>query len=84
MTDYISKEVAIRIIDSERSKEQMLAVLPSAVPADVRENKHGEWMYTKHYGEPYRVCPKCHMERKDDLSRGWNFCPNCGADMREV
>ena len=49
--------------------------------ADVRENVHGEWMYTKHYGEPYRVCPKCHMERKDDLSRGWNFCPNCGASM---
>lgn len=45
--------------------------------ADVRENKHGEW-------KPERTrfgfyCNKCKMYSY------WatNFCPNCGADMRE-
>lgn len=57
--------------------------------ADVRENKRGEW-----YGEAdgyadgelvYDMwsCPICgkrfeEWEEKPD----WNFCPNCGADMR--
>ena len=42
----------------------------------------GEWQFVNHYARPYRVCTVCHTERLDDKSTGWNFCPNCGADMR--
>lgn len=42
--------------------------------ADVRENIHGEWKE----GKNRQQCSEC-------LYRGfksYNFCPNCGADMR--
>lgn len=47
--------------------------LPSAEP------ETGEWFYTEHYGERYRVCSSCGAERVDDRSTGWNFCPDCGS-----
>lgn len=47
------------------------------------EREKGEWKYSNHYGNRYRVCPFCKMERKDDLSTGWHFCPNCGSEMRD-
>lgn len=76
MIEYINKEVARRIIDSERTREQMLAVLSSAVPADVRENVHGKWVL-EHLSQLWE-CTNCH-ERE---IRTTDFCPNCGADMR--
>ena len=45
------------------------------------ERKKGKWEYTTHYGDRYRVCPFCKVERRDDLSTGWYFCPNCGEAM---
>lgn len=30
--------------------------------------------------EEWCECPWCHM----DSAEAYNFCPNCGADMREV
>lgn len=41
----------------------------------------GKWEYTTHYGRRYRICPVCGMEREDDRSAGWYYCPNCGARM---
>lgn len=82
MREYIEKEVARRTIDSGRTKEQMLAVLSSAVPADVRENVRGEWIK---YGDKYK-CNKCfatmqvnpiNPKLKD------RFCYFCGADMQK-
>ena len=55
--------------------------LPSA---DVRENTHGEWLD----GDKDRItgiCSVCGFESflyETDVA-GMNFCPNCGADMRE-
>lgn len=79
MSRYIDKETARRIIDSERSKEQMLTMLDNVPTADVRENVQGEWVRD---GDCY-ICDQC------KTSYGWwadsqcsNFCPNCGAYMR--
>ena len=59
--------------------------------ADVREVKRGEW-----YGEAdgyadgglvYDMwsCPCCGQRFDEwDEKPDWNFCPNCGADMRSL
>lgn len=51
--------------------------------ADVRENVRGEWVkvdeqpyFRKHF---HKVC--CSVCRKQGYDY-WNFCPNCGAEMR--
>ena len=41
---------------------------------------------TKSYDVEMKVCPKCFAEFSYDAETGideYNFCPNCGADMRE-
>lgn len=58
---------------SKGDMQSVLMQLPSAEP------KTGEWFYTEHYGERYRVCSSCGAERVDDRSTGWNFCPDCGS-----
>ena len=63
-----------------------LGELPSAQP----ERKRGRWNITDAY--PHNVyCSECytrfaqtHWAVWEDGSLPRNFCPNCGADMREV
>lgn len=49
--------------------------------------KHGKWEYwgrDNEYCKYYR-CSVCHYEVPDyseDSDTKYNFCPNCGADMR--
>lgn len=51
----------------------------------LEEVKHGEWKVVKSSISPYMndvVCSECGF--KMGSSFGFNFCPHCGADMREV
>lgn len=58
--------------------------------ADVRENVKGEWQITDAY--PHNVyCSNCHKKFAqthwavwEDGSLPRNYCPNCGADMRQI
>ena len=80
MSKYIDKETVRRIIDSERSKEQMLTMLDNVPTADVRENKHGEWLEAVSGNKTikrYR-CSRCNYHV---LFNRENFCPWCGASM---
>ena len=56
--------------------------LPSAQP----ERARGTWMPdTMCYYEERFICSECKGNYKVDTCMGkpmWNFCPNCGADMR--
>ena len=50
------------------------------------EQKTGEWIQDRLIstnGETYGVrrCSNCESYYHD-VGYGWNFCPNCGADMR--
>ena len=56
---------------------QTILNLPSVTP----QPKVGKWNYVTHYARRYRVCSECNAEKEDDRATGWNFCPNCGADM---
>ena len=58
----------------------MLRMLESIPPA---QPKRGKWVEHKSTG--YLMCDQCkdvyiNPERLADAH--WNFCPNCGADMR--
>lgn len=53
--------------------------------------KRGEWVIVKEpiekYGEVLFDCSACGLhfyrtEHRQGAKIGWNFCPNCGADMR--
>ena len=48
----------------------------------LREAKQGKWIldeFTAKYGNPYR-CSCCNIEFGDT----YNYCPNCGASMKEA
>ena len=62
----------------------MIANMPSAQP----ERKTGKWIGTEYAGyadgNPVYYewkCSACGCVIEDDEPT-WNFCPNCGADMR--
>ena len=53
---------------------------------DVRPVKRGRWELDSDPGEPWRyVCNICGEKTKDTVmgKPRANYCPNCGADMRE-
>ena len=73
--------------DKKALKELKMYVVHAVPTADVRENVHGEWI--RHDGRwlngdyyPTRYeCNQCH--HFVGVARDKNFCPNCGADMRQ-
>lgn len=86
MSDYISREAAIRVIDELYVKRPLdsdrfvltgvgarLEELPAA---DVRENVKERWI---DMGD-HLLCSGCGATH---YGADKNFCPNCGADMRE-
>lgn len=52
------------------------------IVSEVPKRKTGKWMRTRtveHDGELY--CDQCGQEHPEQKLI-WNYCPNCGADMR--
>lgn len=98
MTDYISREEALdalapfckdcRFADDEENCAQCphgyIRLKLNTIPAaDVRPAVHGEWVYEEPNGannfKGCYWCDQCHQP----INHKKNFCPNCGADMRE-
>ena len=54
---------------------------------DVVEVKHGEWEYVnqkwEYVNQNMRVCSLCKKVELLMNATVYNYCPNCGADMRE-
>ena len=52
---------------------------------------HGKWITTSNpnhspfdnTNEFIYICSKCTYSSGDRITAYWNFCPNCGADMRK-
>ena len=58
----------------------------NSVPSVKPERKKGEWIYEGKRGRfPACKCSICgHYENADwAMLQGVNYCPNCGADMKE-
>lgn len=84
MTEYVTKMQAKNCITKHELRTMMVQELHDLPPADVRPNIHGHWKKAKKgitAGELSNLfkCSCCNYELYDDE---FNFCPNCGADMR--
>lgn len=51
--------------------------------ADVRPAVRGKWMPKNEIGDCCYQCSDCGFVRDAYILDIGNFCPNCGADMRE-
>lgn len=91
MSDLISRRAAIEAFmkataDGDKFEwcEYVLKQLPSAQP----ERKTGQWIEQNNhdweYSREYR-CSECGKHRLVTIPKGWNwnYCPNCGAYMKD-
>lgn len=99
MNDTISRAAAIDALDKcpcggkdENGrpwiyKENAVEAIEMVEPSPPAEPKKGKWIKTARWGRVY-YCDQCRNYLDFDgvnAGRGsTNFCPNCGADMREV
>ena len=88
MHDLISRQEALDCVtyDEEYTME-CIKKLPSAQ----LERKKGKWNgynadnpeWLRDDGSPvFLTCSECHGTVLNNGSAHWNFCPNCGADLR--
>lgn len=92
MTDYIKREDAIKAIcdsiphscNMEDCEFGCIATTLLPIPAaDVVERKHGKWLDVTTLDNEFIcwVCSEC-RHGADFVYEPYNYCPNCGADMR--
>lgn len=97
MVDYISREAAIDFIDAGHlvnpneprwSDNEVVNFLRKRPAADVQPVRHGRFIGTEYDGcadgSPVYYewkCSECGCIFEDEEPT-FNFCPNCGADMR--
>lgn len=77
-----------------RTINEAMSAIEQQPTADVVERKHGEWLETSEsIGWEEVGCAECSVCGKtlvlgdytmDDIKFNYNYCPNCGADMREI
>lgn len=75
MADYISREAALEQCYPGSDEYCFILALPAA---DVRPVVRGEWKPTG----AGCLTSKCSVCGNKSIETG-NFCPNCGADLRE-
>lgn len=97
MADLIDRREAIKAIGCGhlsaatiygRSDEGMMVLAESirAINSLPSERKKGKWLIAEGACEPdYMECSNCKWitEYYNGLEEEWNYCPHCGADMRE-
>ena len=70
--EIIFNEEDVGIIASK----EVIDIIQNMPSADVRENKHGEWVYQS---DTLFACTNCGEKMVRNV---FPFCPWCGADMR--
>ena len=88
MDDYIKREDALKKCIFGRTSLGLADELKRLPAADVVEHKRGEWIPLKGMQPPElhgkHYCSNCDYILHLSLNGGvYNYCPNCGADMRE-
>ena len=81
MTRNEAKEIlqAVKfLLPIEAYSDMAQEALDTAIEA--LERKNGKWIEDREMYKVYRcsVCDDCYQ----DVGYGYNYCPNCGADMR--
>ena len=77
--DYISRQAAIDALAGWKISPIVLGPVPTA---DVRENVKGDWLSGDCMGASCSKCGEYFSFRTFSEVHNFNFCPNCGADMR--
>lgn len=84
MIDLIHKGELFNALANANDKGEIFAIIQNAqtVAAVVREK--GEWIPLKDMvkGDTIYHCSKCWTKTGKRRRKRYNFCPNCGADMR--
>lgn len=90
MTDYISKKSILKDLIGlpadldAKTVQRCIEAVHNFPSADVRENKHGKWVYQEpNSGNKFRGAYWCNQCRNGVSYHKQNFCPNCGAKMDE-
>ena len=87
LSELPDRIMAIQLpFDINYDYKEVLTMAISALSADVRPNIHGHWITDKErLGYWLSTCSECeHIFHGNELLiYKPNFCPNCGADMRE-
>ena len=98
MAEYIEREKLIEHLRKDPlfdlvERYGITGVIESIPAADVRPVKRGRWIQTTQpMGWRDEDCAECSVCGEDfvldelameDFTNLMNFCPNCGADMRE-
>ena len=83
MTEYIEREAAIDATYALHFKDLIQEALRNLPAADVRPVVRGKWsrVYDDFMKSNYDTCSCCGKEYFG--AKGFNFCPNCGAEMEE-
>lgn len=96
MNDYMDKQTAINLLDNligmvedtqENDYDAALKMGIKALKADVRPVRRGHWIHDGFdipHGVDWMHCSECGSRNVYCPATMTNFCPNCGADMREV
>lgn len=97
MVEYIDRAVVKKHLDECAADDTILrdyrdacialSVYVEMLPAaDVQPVKHGKWIYVgsvRSWDEiKCSACDSAFSTEDRDLILNWDFCPNCGADMR--
>ena len=77
MSEYIEREAALSAQNKSMNLSECRKRLERIPAADVRPVVRGNWKHG--------VCQTCFFDwsKVAPLASAPNFCPNCGADMRE-
>ena len=84
MNDYISRQAAIEAIKNDAlglvyyGKKEAVECLDAVPAVDVRPAVYGDWVFDSEWWD--YVCTNC--KGRVGNSKGYDFCPHCGADMR--
>lgn len=84
MDDFISREAALSAQNKSMNLNEMRERLKRIPAADVRPVVRGKWVDAVQscHDSPHVRCSMC-GEYYWRYFNKFNFCPNCGADMRE-
>ena len=87
MAEYIEREKVIEAFDDPAVEryygdvcpESVICVIEQIPAADVRPVVRGRWITRPYMMGNTQYCSLC----GENYGVKYNFCPNCGADMRE-
>ena len=85
MAEFIDRNDAAQALchrlNDAKIKGFVVSILMDVPAADVKPVVRGKWIFDDFDGDGFDYqCPCCSMYAKKPS----NFCPNCGADMREA